>query len=222
MERIDPIRKAASYFSPVTLVETGSEKNPYLEVTLENGKLMLNTREGNFSGGTLATVFDKAFYRMRMQKQHVTSVLLLGLGAGSVVKLLRNKYHQEAPITAIEYDEEVIALANQYFKLQEYPDLTIRCEDAQLAVKAYHETFDLVIVDLYQELEVPAWCHEEPFITRVKNCLTPGGILLFNKVAMNEKQASECSAIKSLLAQEGNLEEWVFLEFNHIIKWHKP
>lgn len=223
MERIDRLKKIASYFEPQVIFSTGSEKNQYLEVVVESGKLVLNTRFGNFSEGNLAVVFDKAFYHLKFRKKQFNNILLLGLGAGSVVKLLRNKYHQTAPIHAVDYDEEVIKIGKQFFGLDTYVDLKISCSDAIEFLEKNTEVFDLIIIDLFQELDVPNIFHQPHFIELAKARLAPNGTILFNKVTMNPEQMSQLSTLKSSLAQPENLSDLVFLEFNHILVWeNKP
>ena len=50
-----------------------------------------------------------------MKQYNFKKVLLLGMGAGSIIKLLQEKYDINCSITAIEKDEVVIELAKKYF-----------------------------------------------------------------------------------------------------------
>jgi spermidine synthase len=43
--------------------------------------------------------------------------------------------------------------------------------------------FDLVVVDLFHEADVPAACRTEHFLQTLRERLAPGGMLLFNVVA---------------------------------------
>lgn len=80
----------------------------------------------------------------------VERVLLLGLGGGAAVHLLRS-WCPGAHITAVELNPMHIRLARRYFDVKGR-DLTLVQGDARAFVEQYSGTpFDLVIEDLFQD-----------------------------------------------------------------------
>lgn len=78
----------------------------------------------------------------------VRSVLVLGLGGGSVIAPL---YHLFAPerLVAVDMDALHVEVAQRFFGVGDY-DVTCHCDDAVNFVSAYRgEPFDLVIEDLF-------------------------------------------------------------------------
>ena len=53
-------KKILSYFYPITIYNKSSKISQSLEVTLYNGKTLLNTKNTNYSYGSLQTVLKKA------------------------------------------------------------------------------------------------------------------------------------------------------------------
>lgn len=199
-------------------VETAlSNKNPTLEVAWEGGQLVLNSGEGNYSFGTLHHVFDEIFYKLDFRKRKFQNILVLGLGAGSVVHLLRNKYRQAAPIVGVEYDPEVIRLGKQYFGLGDYQHLEIVEGDAAQFVTANKTVFDLLIVDLYNGLDVPPQFESEPFLGQIASLLAPKGLLIFNKVVISNAHKMQFNSLLKLLGKYGETSTLTLQELNKAV-----
>src|SRR6185369_3924970 len=86
---------------------------------------------------------------LRSGKRWPKSVLLIGLGAGSLPKFLyRNR--PTAALTVVEIDAAVVNAATQYFELPDDPRrLAIEIADGHEYVAATDRRFDLVVVDGY-------------------------------------------------------------------------
>ena len=129
------LKKLLSYFVPINIYYKKSDINKSLEVTWNNGKLVLDTENTNYSYGSLEKV-------LRIGLQHIDyniikkfdSILVLGIAAGSVIKILVNEIGFEGKITGVEIDPATIELANKYFGLSTIKNLEIIVDDAQLFV----------------------------------------------------------------------------------------
>lgn len=109
----------------------------------------------------------------------VRSVLLLGLGGGDVIKLLQ-KIHSGAVITAVELEAEVVAVAKKYFGVGESPKLKIVVADAEKYMQTNRAKYDLIVVDLYNGDEVPAFMTKTQFLQNLAKSLQPQGKVIFN------------------------------------------
>jgi len=77
-------------------------------------------------------------------------VLVLGLGAGSIVKYLHN-YHPDIMIDAVELRPEVIRVASEFFMLPDIDErFRVYCDSAENWLKTHQQhQYDLIIVDVF-------------------------------------------------------------------------
>jgi len=152
--------KPLSYIYPITK-KVSSQFNGTLEITWFNGKKYLNTKNANYSYGSLQKVL-----KIGLQKIDLSickNILLLGMGGGSVIETLRTDFNYQKNITAVEIDPVVIKIAEDEFSISENKTLKIICEDAQLFMQLNTRKFDLIITDLYIDTTVPSPFLETPF-----------------------------------------------------------
>ena len=107
-------------------------------------------------------------------------ILMLGTAAGSLLHFLRHHYPQ-ADITAVDIDKELI---EQLLKLDILPPadnrLTYICDDARQIIKRSGESFDLVLVDLFNGAQSSPWLLEKASIQQLYDLLSDNGALAFN------------------------------------------
>lgn len=166
-----------SYLYPVTK-KVPSDFSGMLEITWYNGKKHLNTKNANYSYGSLQKVLK--FGLTKIELSNIQSILILGLGGGSVVKTLRDdfKYHQ--PIVAVDFDSQIIHIAREEFNLKEDKNLQIICEDALKFMATNNHQFDLIIIDLFIDVEMPLAFLSIPFWENVLKASADRGSILFN------------------------------------------
>lgn len=177
------MRRLLSFVTPQRVVSRSSAHHARIEVTLVRGRAVLDGATVNYSYGGLHEVFKQAFTRLEIEKRDIRSVLVLGLGAGSVVHLLRRDFGVKAPITALEIDPVIVELGREYFDLARWPNLEVVTADAVEWATNSTRRFDLVVVDLFDEAEVPGPCRTTEFLETLRERLAPGGLLAFNVVA---------------------------------------
>jgi spermidine synthase len=103
--------------------------------------------------------------------------LLLGLGAGTVARLLVARFGT-VPIVGVDDDPSVIALARE--ELEDVPSLEIVQQDAFEYVATATAAFDLACVDLYRGAEIQAGIIHRPFLRQLRSLLEPRGLAVFN------------------------------------------
>lgn len=109
-------------------------------------------------------------------------VLLLGVGAGTVIRILR-ALRPDAEIVAVDNDAEVLAVARREFALDAL-GAVIRCGDARRFIDRLptSQRFDLIVDDIYagsgDAMHKPAgW---RATLRRALARLHPGGLLICN------------------------------------------
>lgn len=172
------MKKLLSYFWPIKQEVISSDYSEQLEVTWENGKKVLNTKNANYSYGSLQKILETGLNKIDLDA--VSSILLLGLGAGSVVDSLMEKFNYSGKITAVEIDEKVIEIAKNDFNITRHKNLQIIHDNALNYVKTSSEKYDLLIVDLFIDTQVPKQFYSNDFCNNLKKLLSQKGVILFN------------------------------------------
>src|SRR5699024_8218858 len=146
--------------------------------TWYNGKKHLNTTNANYSYGSLQKILK--FGLQKINVDHVNRVLILGLGGGSVIQTLQNDFQYSGVITAVDVDPVIIEIAKTEFGISENQYLRLICQDAFDYMKTNSLQFDLLIIDLFIDTEVPKKFLKFSFWKDVVRACTPNGIILFN------------------------------------------
>lgn len=103
--------------------------------------------------------------------------LLLGVGAGTIVRLLHTRFGAIVT-TGVDDDPEVAELAAH--ELADLACVSIIVEDAFRYVQQNELRFDLVCVDLYRGGQMEGRVANRPFLRRLRAILTPRGHVVFN------------------------------------------
>ena len=180
-------KKILSFLIPINIYKRKSDVSNSLEVTWANGELVLDSKNTNYSYGSLQRILRKGLKFIGFETiNKMKSVLVLGVAGGSVIKALVNEIHLQGKSTGVEIDPEIIEIANTYFNLNKIPNLTIFIEDAFEFVLKTNKTFDLIIIDIFQDTTMPNFLFEKFFIDRISLLLKPSGFILFNTMLTKE------------------------------------
>lgn len=176
-----------SFIWPVRLdsIKTSDE---HLEVILFRGKKLLDSGKANYSYGNLQTAFERCFDEIDVDWSACDDILILGFGAGGVVDLI-SKRNVRSRCVGVELSSNVIELYQRYFP--QHLDVELVNEDALEFVQEDERKFDLIIVDLYQDLEVPMQFHTEAFVELLRDRLSIVGVIVFNKVVNGHQSMQE-------------------------------
>lgn len=181
------LRKLFSYFIPIIIHKKKSSISNTIEVTWNNGELVIDSKNTNYSYGSLQRILRKGLKYIGFERiRKFNNVLLLGVAGGSVIKTLVEEIKFKGNITGVEIDPAMIEVANTYFKLNEIPNLNIVIDDAFEFVLKTKETYDLIIIDVFQDTTMPNFLFEDFFINRVNFLLRKDGFILFNTMVIND------------------------------------
>jgi spermidine synthase len=182
------IQTIESYLWGVKLKTYESKLNGMLELWLINNHKVLNSAHANQSFDSMHLIFQKVFRETAIKNKPIKNVLLLGLGCGSIPTILFDELHIDCKITAIDHDETMLQIANDHFNIHRFKNLEIVIDDALKYVDNCSSTFDLIIVDLFYDDQVPKKFLERTFIQNVSSLLTPKGLLVFNMITQTKHQ----------------------------------
>ena len=108
------------------------------------------------------------------------SVLMIGLGGGSLAKFIR-KFRPQTQITAVEIDDRIIAAARAHFALP--PDdatLQVIHGDGADYVKKHRGSTDVILLDGFDHGNQVEALATETFYTACRRTLLPQGVLVVN------------------------------------------
>ncbi|MCC9020080.1 spermidine synthase [Flavobacterium lipolyticum] len=181
------IQKLFSYIVPIKIFKKKSQRSKIIEVTWANGELVLDSENTNYSYGSLQRILRYGLrnigYDTILKMDHI---LLLGVAGGSVVKTLVDEIQYKGKITGVEIDPEMIKIANEYFNLNEIKQLEVVIDDAFEYVLKTKNKYNLIIIDIFEDIKMPNFLFERFFSERICLLLQNHGFVLFNTMILDE------------------------------------
>jgi len=151
-----------------------------------SGKIVMRVGGISQSGGLVEKIWRQSLSNIQYLISDINSVLILGLGCGTVAELINEKW-PKAQMTGIEIDPAVVKIGKKYFGLDKIGELKIIIGDAiqkitnpQLPVT--NHPFDLILIDLYRGQEFPKEAESEQFLNGLKKILNKDGLIIFNRL----------------------------------------
>ena len=180
-----------SYLTEVHIESSPSELNPHLYVSLVRGRLQLCTGNAIYSFEDLYDNFSKTFDRFRKDYVPGKEVLILGFGLGSVPIILEQKYGPNFRFTGVDADESVVDLANRYALDKIKSPIEISVAPAEYFAGMTTQKFDLIAMDVFLDDKIPENLQTEEYLETLKSLLKPGGLLLYNRLALSQQDLEE-------------------------------
>lgn len=176
-------------FFPRTVYKTESQISGEILVKEQLGKYTLHVQNLTQSGGIVKTIWKKALKQVERRKKEVKRCLVLGLGGGTAVQLIKARW-PEAKIVGIEIDLEIIKIGKKFFGLGETKNLKIvNAEAINWIANYYGESFDLILMDLYIGGKLSRKAESDEFLKKIKKLLSKKGMIVFNWLKnKNEKK----------------------------------
>lgn len=192
------IKRLLSYILPVKIYQKKSEFSKNLEVTWNNGYLVLDSENTNYSFGSLQRVLKKGLKYIGYDRINTfDNILILGVAGGSIIETLKNEVKFEGKITGVEIDRTVVEIANNYFGLNQYKNVEIVIDDAFEFVLKTKERYDLIVIDVFQDTIMPNFLFEDFFINRINFLLNVNGFILFNTMVLDYQDRRRNALYKS-------------------------
>jgi spermidine synthase len=213
---VSKLKYFLSFLFDVKIETTESILNPFLQVVIRNGRLLLNTYNANYSYGSLQDAFRFVFKKIKIKDKKVKDILVLGFGCGSVAALFND--YKNIEITGVEADEKVLELYEKFFLQKITSELILIESFAEDFITTCNKTYDLIVVDVFIDIEVPSSIKESSFFQLLQNRLNKNGILIFNFIVLNEKEQIEFEKIEAYFKLNyRKLETIEFMKFNKIL-----
>ncbi len=171
-----------SYFFPQTLLKTSSQWNRQIRVNLEQGEPKLLVNGSRQSGAYIRGLWENALMYFPVTRLSPERILVLGVGGGTVIKLLTNKYPGNQ-ITGVDVDPRIIDIGKKYFGLEKLVNLRlVECEAQKYMIREIKakKHSDLIVVDIFLGSDVPDFVVSPEFMKICRQLLSSSGALLIN------------------------------------------
>lgn len=192
-----------SYVYPQLLEKRSSKYNQQIKIYRFLGKPFVSVGNLTQSGGLVTKIWQSVVNhtsKHQFLQSPPRSILILGLGAGSCVKPIIDKW-PKTQITALEIDPVMIDVGKKYFALDAFNKLKIINQDAFVWFKKNKRLYDLILIDMYQGAKIHPQANSVQFLNNVKNSLTQSGIAVFNRLSTKDSQSAN-RAFLTLLKQQ--------------------
>ena len=155
-----------------------SEKNGTVVVKRWFGKPEIEVDGFVQSGEYMRCLWSEALWRARSSSV-AESILMLGLGCGSAVSVLLNRF-PGCNVTVVEWDPIMIKLSKQLAWYSPTANVKIVCGDAFQLLPRMKQRFDLVLSDLFRGDVLESRLTSPSMICSIGQVMTPTGQLIVN------------------------------------------
>ncbi len=187
-----------SFVWPVRIWQ-GKGAHGDLELTWEYGHLVVNSANANQSFGSLHRVLRAAFRDARVRERAPHTALILGYGAGSAGHILRHELGLATRLIGVDQDPVMLDLARTRFPLDPADDLQLVQADAMAHVAERQDRFDLILIDLFHDLDLAPGVEMPRFLAEIRRLASPNGLVLVNTVVHDELSAARSARLRDEL-----------------------
>ncbi len=136
-----------------------------------------NQSEMDKATGLSTTVYARSIQWVRALRPQAKTALVLGLGAGLLPKVLERT---GLTVDSVEIDPEIVRAARDHFGYA--PKGRTFIDDARAVLESRDEHWDLMVLDAFGSESPPCHLFTVEAFTRMRESLTPGGVLAVNIV----------------------------------------
>jgi spermidine synthase len=167
-----------SAYHQISVLEDGLNRYLRFNRSFQGGMVLRDPNESPFiytSYAHLALVFNPG----------IRSVLMIGLGAGSIPKRFLRDY-PGMQVESVELDPAVVDVAKRFFEVKEDARHRIAVQDGRVYVRRAEGRYDLVILDAYFAEGIPFHLATREYLEMVRGRLAPGGVVVSNIIGALE------------------------------------
>lgn len=182
------IKRYLSYLYPIPDKKMESKFSGTIEINWNNGQRVIDTLHANYSYGSLQRLLKHGLKKFdKSVLSNCKDLLILGVAGGSVIKTLREDLDYQKNITGIEIDPHMIYWLKKEFCIDNNFNTNIIELDANYYVQNTTSTYDLIIIDIFIDTEMPEFLFSNIFIDKSFDLLSTKGSILFNTIYRTEE-----------------------------------
>ena len=180
-----------SYIFPQKLVSIPSNFNGNIDVVESFGKKYIEVGGLMQSGNFVEKIFRKGLQKLKLDKENLSHILIIGVGGGSFVRVCQNLF-PKARIVGVEIDPKMVELGEKF--LHFHPESAMQIIIADIFQRPLDKTqiFDLIFVDIYQGYAIHREAEDAKFLKYLASKTKKNGVLIFNRLYF-QKYISEAN-----------------------------
>jgi len=158
-----------------------SKQNGLIYVYNEDGRSRIESGGAAQTSYRYSDLWDNACIHTNpaLPREAVTTVLMLGLAGGGALSSIY-KIFPRARVSVVEYDPQMIAIAQKLQLQGRFPFPTVYQGDAATVLGTLPHAFDIIIVDLFVGIEPSALLFDSTFVATLKSKITHHGTIIAN------------------------------------------
>jgi predicted membrane-bound spermidine synthase len=118
------------------------------------------------------------------------AILVLGGGTFTLPQYLARTY-PESRVDVVEIDPELVEVARDHFMYTDPPNIRLIFDDARAFLNRSTDRYDVVLVDVYGDTEVPFSLVTKEYGERIRAVTKPGGVVAANMIAGSKGACGE-------------------------------
>lgn len=187
-----------------TIAYEGESIYNYLQVRDEDDRIVLSTnvlfgvQSVAMKSGELTGMYYDTALAAPALADDADSALILGMGTGTYAKQLRT-FYPNMDVTGVEIDKDITKLAYEYFGQPR--DMAVAEYDGRAWLAAVDDTYDVIMVDAYQDITIPFQMSTTEFFTMVRSHLNDGGVMVVNMNMISDGEGSINESLGATIAQ---------------------
>jgi len=165
--------QADSDFHSISVVETKIGKFIKFQDTYQAGYIKTKEYEGNLP-------YINYFLIPSLMNKNIKNILLIGFGSGVLVNQFEKIFSKLEKIDVVDIDENIFEIAQKYFNFKKSDKINLYLQDALIYLRSIKKKYDLIIVDVADNIGVDErFCNEE-YLELIKKHLKKDGIFISN------------------------------------------
>ncbi|GAA4455647.1 spermidine synthase [Rurimicrobium arvi] len=182
--QLSRFQKLLSRFYPVRIYSFEGRTSPQMKLYHFRGRWQLASESALYSDGDHYQPLTKAFAYIRGKLPACRNMLVLGAGLGSAISVWESLKVPLPETLLVDIDEEILRLGRE---LNNRTNVRWICEDVQNLVRREQGTWDLIVLDIFQDRVVPHFVCTQDFLKNCARMLSTSGTLVFNYIINNEQ-----------------------------------
>jgi spermidine synthase len=184
-----------------------------------NGQLVLDSARTNYSHGSSQRILRIELLQIGFDSiVKMNHILILGVAGGSVIKTFNKEVGYKNKNNGVEIDSSLIAIAKTYFELDKVPNLKLILDDAFEFDSKTKDTYDLIIINIFQDTKTPTFFFEDFFVDLILDLSKLNGLFFFNTTCLTEADDSRNKAYLKLIdKKEVQMPTIPRIEFHNLV-----
>lgn len=150
------------------------------------GRWQLSAATAIYSDGAAYRPLVSAFSFLSKEISSKKNMLVLGAGLGSAVSIL-HRQRIKMDTTLVDIDPQIIQWGKQIIEAETKYPCTWILDDVAEYVKKCKESFDIIVIDIFQDRIVPAFITSKAFLDSCHQILSNNkGVIVMNYIVCNE------------------------------------